>query len=93
MGSLRTIAGGGLFVIMHKIIFFLILLVLVIGYLLSNQKITESEETCYCETDQYNCADFESRKEAQSVYDCCLLKTGYDVHGLDGDGDDRVCEW
>ena len=93
MDSLRTIAGGGLFILMHKIIFFLIFLVLVIGYLLSNQGIAKLEETCYCETDQYNCADFESRKEAQAVYDCCLRKTNYDVHKLDGDNDERVCEW
>jgi len=91
--SLRTIADGGLFVFMYKIIFFLILLILIFSYLLSNQEIAKSEQICYCESDQYNCADFESRKEAQSIYDCCLLKTGHDVHKLDGDNDKRVCEW
>lgn len=78
---------------MYKIIFLFIFLILVIGYLISNQETAKSEQTCYCETDQYNCADFKSDKEAQEIYDCCLLKIGYDVHKLDGDNDERVCEW
>jgi len=78
---------------MHKIIFFLILLVLVIAYLISNQEIAKSEQVCYCETDKYNCADFKSRKEAQAIYKCCMDKVGRDVHKLDGDNDKRVCEW
>ena len=78
---------------MYKIIFLFILLVLAVSYLTSNQENTKAKQDCYCETDQYNCEDFESRKEAQTTYDCCLRKTGYDVHGLDGDNDKRVCEW
>ncbi|MCG2699632.1 hypothetical protein L6274_01040 [Candidatus Parcubacteria bacterium] len=79
---------------MHKIIFLFVLLILAVSYhLISNQENTKAKQDCYCETDQYNCADFQSNKEAQMIYDCCLDKTGYDVHGLDGDDDKRVCEW
>lgn len=79
--------------LMYKIILLFIFLILVFSYLASNKEIAESKQTCYCETDQYNCADFEFDKEAQAVYDCCMRKVGYDVHNLDGDNDDRVCEW
>jgi len=78
---------------MHKIILLLIPLVLVIGYLISNQENAKPKQNCYCETDQYNCADFESGNEARELYQCCMDKVGYDVHQLDGDNDKRACEW
>ncbi len=39
----------------------------------------------------YNCADFETQGEAQSVMDQCGSR-GRDVHNLDGDGDGVACE-
>lgn len=36
-----------------------------------------------------NCADFGTRERAQRE----LEKSSVDVHGLDGDGDRRACEW
>jgi hypothetical protein len=39
----------------------------------------------------YNCDDFSTQEEAQSVLDKCS-KNGLDVHGLDGDKDGEACE-
>lgn len=45
-----------------------------------------------CDTDTYNCGDFETQAEAQRAYDQCLSEVGSDIHGLDNDGDGEVCE-
>lgn len=45
-----------------------------------------------CDTDLYNCADFETQNEAQEVYDYCSDLGFGDIHGLDNDGDGMVCE-
>lgn len=42
-----------------------------------------------CESDTYNCADFNTQAEAQEVFDTCGPE---DVHGLDRDGNGRACE-
>jgi hypothetical protein len=39
----------------------------------------------------YNCADFDTQEEAQSVMDVCGDK-GVDVHRLDGDGNGIACQ-
>jgi len=39
----------------------------------------------------YNCDDFSTQEEAQSVHDKCS-KNGLDVHGLDGNGDGVACQ-
>ena len=39
----------------------------------------------------YNCSDFETQEEAQSVMDECENK-GVDVHRLDGDGNGVACQ-
>ena len=47
-----------------------------------------------CNSDEnfdYNCSDFSTQEEAQSVFEKCS-KNGLDVHGLDGDGDGEACE-
>jgi len=50
-------------------------------------------ETQYdCSSDIYNCGDFETQAEAQEVYDYCVQQGAGDVHHLDNDGDDVVCE-
>ncbi len=48
--------------------------------------------SCYCSSNRYNCSDFTTHKEAQSLYECCLDKVGYDVHRLDADDDGLACE-
>lgn len=46
-----------------------------------------------CNADIYNCSNFSTHAEAQSVYEGCLGQVGYDVHGLDGnDNDGLACE-
>ncbi len=46
----------------------------------------------YCGEDVYNCDSYSSQEDAQQVYDFCMEDVGYDVHGLDNDGDGVVCE-
>ena len=54
-----------------------------------------------CSKNIYNCSDFTSQAEAQSVFDSCLPAeasaqagggSANDVHKLDSDGDGKVCE-
>ncbi|MCK5510516.1 thermonuclease family protein [Candidatus Parcubacteria bacterium] len=47
---------------------------------------------CDCSGNIYNCSDYSIRAQAQAVYDCCIKKTGNDIHRLDADGDGVVCE-
>ena len=61
------------------------LLVFAVGYFWG-----EDDEAVVCDYDFYDCEDFWSREEAQSVFDDC--GEDVDVHGLDGDGDGVVCE-
>lgn len=43
------------------------------------------------DTFDYNCDDFTTQEEAQSVYEKCA-KNGKDVHGLDGNNDGVACQ-
>lgn len=46
-----------------------------------------------CSSNVYNCSDFSTHAEAQTVYEGCLMQVGYDVHDLDGnDKDGLACE-
>jgi len=47
---------------------------------------------CKCSSNIYNCSDFGSHYSAQKLYNCCMGKVGYDVHGLDRDKDGSACE-
>lgn len=48
---------------------------------------------CNAEQQDYNCSDFKTQPEAQSVYDRCkTLGKNMDVYHLDGDHDGMVCE-
>ncbi len=51
-----------------------------------------SEPSCNCSGNIYNCPDFSTHSEAQSLYQCCMAKVGFDVHGLDRDKDGSACE-
>jgi len=45
----------------------------------------------YCDSNIYNCADFATQEEAQSMFESCGgLKN--DIHYLDGDKDGVACE-
>lgn len=44
-----------------------------------------------CTYDAYNCGDFSTYTEAQSVYESCG-GSSHDIHRLDGDKDGSVCE-
>jgi len=80
---------------MNKFIFLTIFSISIIACVnkIIKDRTKEIPQNCYCEVDQYDCADFKSNQEAQIIYDCCLHKTGYDIYGLDGDSDGRACEW
>jgi len=45
-----------------------------------------------CSSDVYNCSDFSTQAQAQACHDYCWGLVGYDVHGLDSDGDGEACE-
>lgn len=47
---------------------------------------------CSCNNNIYDCGDFATHQEAQDLYNCCIQKIGYDVHGLDRDKDGSACE-
>ncbi len=47
---------------------------------------------CSCSSNSYNCGDFSTHAEAQTIYECCMAEVGYDVHKLDADSDRDACE-
>lgn len=47
---------------------------------------------CDCTKGRYECSDFSTRAEAQACYDRCRVIKKRDVHGLDSNGDGRVCK-
>ena len=60
--------------------------------ILMNKNSGISISDCYCESNKYNCSDFKTHFEAQEVFECCMKKTGGDIHKLDGNSDNQVCE-
>jgi len=46
---------------------------------------------CECSYNKYNCSDFKTHAEAQSLYECCG-GVNKDVHGLDRDKNGQACE-
>ncbi|OGG79857.1 hypothetical protein A3A39_04705 [Candidatus Kaiserbacteria bacterium RIFCSPLOWO2_01_FULL_54_13] len=51
----------------------------------------ENEGDYECSRNAYNCSDFTTQAEAQSVFESCGGSAN-DIHKLDADGDGRVCE-
>ena len=45
-----------------------------------------------CTSNVYNCSDFSTQTSAQACHDYCFIQVGFDVHGLDADGDGEACE-
>ncbi|MDD5342057.1 MAG: thermonuclease family protein [Patescibacteria group bacterium] len=58
----------------------------------SSTEILEDAPECFCDENYYDCRDFKTQAEAQSLYDCCRAKTGRDVHLIDADTNGRACE-
>ncbi|MDD3006480.1 MAG: thermonuclease family protein [Candidatus Pacebacteria bacterium] len=48
--------------------------------------------TYNCSGNVYNCGDFTSQAQAQAIYDYCMQTVGSDIHRLDSDKDEVVCE-
>jgi micrococcal nuclease len=51
----------------------------------------ESSSSIVCSSNTYNCTDFKTQKEAQSVYDQCG-GVGHDIHKLDNNKDGSACD-
>lgn len=55
--------------------------------------LTNVDGFCNAEQIDYNCTDFKTQPEAQSVYNRCKeLGKNMDIYRLDGDKDGSVCE-
>lgn len=46
---------------------------------------------CNCNTDIYNCSDFNTQREAQTCFNYCNPRRG-DIHKLDADNNGQACE-
>jgi len=83
--------------ILFAILFILILaLIIVIGFLIYDNisdkgERIETNSLENCQSDSYNCADFETQAEAQVMFVACGGSDN-DIHQLDNDGDGVVCE-
>lgn len=53
---------------------------------------TATPFSCDCGGDVYNCSDFSFSFPGQMCFDYCMDTVGFDIHGLDSDGDGNVCE-
>jgi len=76
------------------IILLIILIIILAGILIAaifftGDKDTDSTATYDCESDIYNCGDFETQADAQKVLDYCGPA---DIHRLDADGNGIACE-
>ena len=52
----------------------------------------EPVDTSMCGSDSYNCSDFSTQSDAQSMFDQCMGAVGIDIHKLDGDNNGIACE-
>jgi|SRR3989344_9424077 len=57
----------------------------------NSDTVIQSTGTDDCSTNKYNCTDFKTHAEAQSVFDSCG-GTANNIHKLDSDGDGVACE-
>jgi hypothetical protein len=56
------------------------------------EQLEEDKAKFSCESNIFNCADFESQAEAQTIMEYCMDKVGFDIYYLDGDSDGIACE-
>ena len=72
-----------------------ILILIVIGvfvfFMLASNKGEINVETRECGSNTYNCDDFETQSEAQTIFEECG-GVNNDVHQLDRDGNGLACE-
>lgn len=55
--------------------------------------LTKKLSSYTCSSNVYNCSNFRTEKQAQSVFNYCKKQTGKrDVHKLDSDKDGKACE-
>lgn len=47
---------------------------------------------CVCDRALYTCSSFSNWSAAQTCFNQCRIAVGYDIHGLDEDGDGVACE-
>lgn len=91
--------------IMKKLILWLILILIILLLVLSgcsvneaaefdmaNTTTTNTDSNNECSYNKYNCPNFTTHTEAQSVYLYCIRQGKGDVHHLDRDGDGSACE-
>jgi len=48
--------------------------------------------SCGCDRALYTCSSFPNWSAAQACFNQCRITVGYDIHGLDEDGDGVACE-
>jgi len=48
--------------------------------------------TCTCSADLFACSSFPFWSAAQACFNQCRVEVGFDIHGLDEDGDGVACE-
>ena len=72
------------------ILILIVIGVLVFFLLISDDKEINVETGFNCESNTYNCDDFLTQEEAQTVYEECGI--GNDIHQLDRDGNGLACE-
>ena len=48
--------------------------------------------TCTCSSDLFACSSFPFWSAAQACFNQCRIAVGFDIHGLDEDGDGVACE-
>ncbi len=48
--------------------------------------------TCTCDADLFACSSFPFWSAAQACFNQCRIEVGFDIHGLDEDGDGVACE-
>ena len=76
----------------YKIFVIGVIIAIVVAILMNGEPPEEKNIQKYiCESDVYDCADFNTQAEAQEVYEGCGGITN-DIHWLDGDDDGSACE-
>jgi len=58
-----------------------------------NNTVNQPPKAFYdCSSDVYNCSNFTTQAEAQSLFDFCVNEGSGDIHQIDSDGDGLACE-
>lgn len=78
-------------VILWIIIGIVILAIIVAAIIIFSSKGNEPTAEYFCDKDRYNCDDFVTQEQAQSVFDSCG-GIDNDIHGLDRDSNGLACE-